>query len=134
MWIYLILVTPPAPLTVLKETCSLDSSGDHLLHLDSPILSSELQNTSNVESVESDPVPESEDLLQLDSTSVSSQDTSSFEIEFVSESEGQLDNANLSPADVFSNHMTMNCSYYKKRYQESHVCEKLCQDVHSLHI
>ena len=38
----------------------------------------------------------------MDSTSVSSQDTSSIEIEFVSESEGQLENANLLPTNVFS--------------------------------
>ena len=71
----------------LNETWFLDTSGDHLLHLDFPSLSSELQNTS---SVEPEPVPEFEDLLQLDSTSVSSQDTSSIETELVSESEGQF--------------------------------------------
>ena len=35
--------------TNLNETCSLDISCDQLLHLDSPSLSSELQNTSSVE-------------------------------------------------------------------------------------
>ena len=84
----------------LNDTCSLDISGDHLLHLDSPTLSSELHDTSSVEDFEPEPVPDSEDLLQLDSTSVSSQDTSRNENEF--ESEGQLDNANVSPTDVFS--------------------------------
>ena len=49
----------------LNETCFLDTSGDHLLYLDSPSLSSELQNASRVESVEPEPVPDSEDLLQL---------------------------------------------------------------------
>ena len=39
------------------------------------VISSELQNTSSGECVEPEPVPDSEDLLQLDSTSVSSQDT-----------------------------------------------------------
>ena len=38
--------------TTLNETCFLDTSCDHLLHLDSPSLSSELQDTSSVESVE----------------------------------------------------------------------------------
>ena len=33
--------------TNLNETCSLDTSCDHLLHLDSPSLSSELQDTSS---------------------------------------------------------------------------------------
>ena len=35
----------------LNETCSLDTSCDHLLYLDSPSLSSELQDTSSVTSV-----------------------------------------------------------------------------------
>ena len=39
-------------ITNLDVTCSLDPSCDHLLHLDSPSLSSELQVTSSVESVE----------------------------------------------------------------------------------
>ena len=37
---------------------SLDTSGDHLLHLGSPSLSPELQDTSSVESVEVEFVPE----------------------------------------------------------------------------
>ena len=93
--------------TNLNETFSLDTSCDHLLHLDSFSLPSELQDNSIVESTEPESVPDVEDLLQLDSTSVSSQDTFSIEIEFVSESEGQLDNVNLT--------MPMNCSYYKRR-------------------
>ena len=38
--------------TNLNETCYLDTSCDHLLHLDSPSLSYETQDTSSVESVE----------------------------------------------------------------------------------
>ena len=45
----------------LNDSCFLDTSGDHLPHLDSPRLSAELQNTSRVESVEPEPVPDSED-------------------------------------------------------------------------
>ena len=44
--------------TNLNETCSLDTSCDHLLHLDSPSLSSELQDTSSDESVEIEFVPD----------------------------------------------------------------------------
>ena len=73
--------------TNLNEPCSLDTSCDHLLHLDPHSLSSELQDNSIVESTEPESVPDFEDLLQLDSTIVSSQDTSSIEIEFGSESE-----------------------------------------------
>ena len=47
-------------------------------------------------------------LLQVDSTSLSSQDISSVEIGFVLESEEQLDNDNISQTDNF---LTMNCSY-----------------------
>ena len=40
-------------------------------------------------------------LLQVDSTSLSSQDTSGLEIEFVPGSEGQLVNGNITPTDAF---------------------------------
>ena len=52
--------------TNLNETFSLDTSCDNLLHLDSPNLSSELQDTSIVESIEPESVPNFEELLQLD--------------------------------------------------------------------
>ena len=77
--------------TNLNETSSLDTSCDHLSHLDSPNLSSELQGTSILDSIEPESIPDFEDLLQLDSTSVSSQDTSSIEIEFVSDPEEPLE-------------------------------------------
>ena len=63
--------------TNLDETYPLDTSCDRLFHLDSPSLSSELQDTSSVDS---------------------------DEIEFLPESEGILDHTNLSPTDVFSGH------------------------------
>ena len=71
------LSIPTSTTTKLDETYPLDTSCDHLLHLDSPSLSSELQDTSSVENVE---------------------------IEFLPESEGQQDHTNLSPTDVFSGH------------------------------
>ena len=49
--------------TNLKETFSLDTSCDHLLHLDSPSLSSELQDNAIVENIETESVPDFEDLL-----------------------------------------------------------------------
>ena len=61
----------------MDEACSLDTSCDLLHHLDSPNLSSELQDNTSVDSIE---------------------------IEFLPESEGQLDHINLSPTDVFSEH------------------------------
>ena len=68
---------PISTTTNLDELCPLDTSCDHLLHLDSPSFSSELQDNSSVDSVE---------------------------IEFLPESEGQLDHTKHSPTDVFSEH------------------------------
>ena len=128
--------------TNLNETFSLDTSCDHLLHLDSPSLSSDLQDNSIVENTETEPVPDFEDLLQLDSTCVSSQDTSSIEIEFVSEFEGQLDNANLSPTDVLSIQHDYDLSLLNQEidtpsdnlhHQDTHVCEKKDQDDLLIH-
>ena len=61
--------------TNLIETCSLDTSCDHLLHLDSPSLLSEQQDIPSVESLE---------------------------IEFVPDIEEPLKSNKLSPTDVFS--------------------------------
>ena len=61
--------------TNVNEACSLDTSCDHLLHMDYPSLSSELQDTLSVESVE---------------------------IEFVPDFEEPLEPNNFSPTDVFS--------------------------------
>ena len=61
----------------MDEACPLETSCDHLIHLDSPNLPSELQDNSSVVSVE---------------------------IEFLPESEGQLDHTNLSLTDVSSEH------------------------------
>ena len=71
------LSDPPSTATNLDETYPLDTSCDHLLHLDSPSLSSELQDNSSVDSVE---------------------------IEFLPESERKQDHTNLSPTYVFSGH------------------------------
>ena len=72
----------------LNETCSLDTSGDHLLHLDSPSLSSRLKDTSSVASVE---------------------------VEFVPDFEEPLDNNNFQQLMFSLNNMTMTCSYSIKR-------------------
>ena len=75
----------------------------------------------------------------MGSTSASSQDTSSNEVEF--ESEEQLDNANLSSTDVFSQQHDNELFLLQKEidatsdnlsHQESHACEKLGQDDSSL--
>ena len=50
--------------TNLNETCSLDTSCDHLFHLHSPSLLSDLQGTSTIESVEIEFVPYFEQLLE----------------------------------------------------------------------
>ena len=69
------LKDPTSTTTNLDEACPLDTCCDHLLHLDSPSLSSEPQNNSSVDSVE---------------------------IELLPESEGKLDHTYHSPTDVFS--------------------------------
>ena len=71
------LKDPISTTTNLDEACPLDTSCDHLLHLDSPSLSSEPQDNSSVDSVE---------------------------IELLHESEGKLDHTYHSQTDVFSEH------------------------------
>ena len=74
----------------LNETCHVNTSCDHLLHLDPPSTSSELQGNSIVGSTEPESIHDLEGLHQLDSTSVSSLNTSSIETEFLPEFEGQI--------------------------------------------
>ena len=71
------LKDPISTATNLDEAYILDTLCDHLHHLDSPSLSSELQDNSSVDRIE---------------------------IEFLPESEGQLDHTILSPTDVVSEH------------------------------
>ena len=101
--------------TNLNETCSLDTSCDHLLHLDSPSLSSELQETSSVESVE---------------------------IEFVPDFEEPLESNNFSPIDVFSVQHDYDLFLLNQEidtpsdnlnHQNTHVCEKQGQDDFLIH-
>ena len=119
--------------TNLNETFSLDTSCDHLLHLDSPSLSSELQDNSIIKNAETESVPDFEDLLQLDSTSVSSQDTSSIEIEFVSDPKEALESKKFSPTDVISIQHDYDLSLLNQEintpsdnlhHQDTDVCEK----------
>ena len=89
----------------MDVTCSLDTSCDHLLHLDSPIHSSELQDTSSVESAE---------------------------IEFIDELEEPLENNKLPPTDVFLEHhdydlfslnQEINTPSDNLNHHDTHVCE-----------
>ena len=96
---------PISTTTNLDEACPLDTSCDHLIHLDSPSLSSEQQDNSSVDSVE---------------------------IEFLPESEGQLDHTYLSPTDVFSEHHDYELFLLQKEFDapndnpnhyDIHTCE-----------
>ena len=58
MWLH--LKDPISTTTNLDEACPLDTSCDLLPHLDSPSLSSELQDNSSVVSVDIELLPESE--------------------------------------------------------------------------
>ena len=94
-------------ITNLDVTCSLDSSCDHLLHLDSPSHSSEPQDISSAESVE---------------------------IEFIDESEEPLEINKPSPTDVFSSYHEYDLFLLNQEIdtpsdnlnsQNTHVCENL---------
>ena len=64
-----LLSDPTSTTTNLDETCLLDTLCDHMLHFDSPSLSSEPQDTSSVDSDEIGFLPEFEG--QLDHTNLS---------------------------------------------------------------
>ena len=104
------LSDPTSTTTNLDETYPLDTSCDHLLHLDSPSLSSELQDTSSVENVE---------------------------IEFLPESEGQQDHTNHSSTDVFCGcelfllQKEIDAPNGNVNHQDTHICEN--QDYILIH-
>ena len=65
-----------------------------------------------------------------------------LKFEFVSESEGELDNANLSPTDILLEHhdyelfllqKEIDAPYDNLSHQETHVCEKQGQDEFLIH-
>ena len=116
----------------------MNTSYDHQFHLDHPSISSELQDHSIVVNAEIMSTLDSEDLLQLDSISVSTQVTCSIESEFLPEFEGQLDHTNLSPTDVFSGHYNYELFLLQKKmdvphdnitHEDTHVYEEQDQDV-----
>ena len=90
--------------TPLNKTCLSNTSCDHQLHLDHPNISPELQDHSIVGSAEPKSILDFEDLLWLDSISVSSQVTCNIETEFLPEFKRQLGDTYLSPTGVFSGH------------------------------
>ena len=106
--------------TLVNKTCPVNTSCGHLAHLDHPNISSELTDNSTVGSTEPESFLDSEDLLQLDSISVSSQVTRSFETEFLPEFEGQLDHTNLSPTDFFSGHYDYELLLLQKEIDAPH--------------
>ena len=78
----------------------------------------------------------------MDSTSVSSQDTSSIEIEFVSDPEEPLESNKSSPNDVFSIQHDYDLSVLNEEidtpshnlhHQDTHVYEKQDQDDFLIH-
>ena len=110
----------------VKKPCPVNTSCDHLPHLDHHSTSLEPQDHSIVGSTEPESILESEDLLQLDSISVSSLDTYSIETE-----------TNLSPTDVFSglhdNEMFLlqkeiDAPHANLNHHVPHACEEKEQD------
>ena len=99
------LEDPISTTTNLDEAYPLDTLCELLPILESPSLSSELQDYSSLDSVE---------------------------IEFLPESEGQLDHTNFSPTDVFSEHHDYNLFLLQKEFDapndnpnhyDIHTCE-----------
>ena len=86
--------------TSTNNTCLLNTSCDHQLHLDHPNTSPELQDHSIVGSAELEFILDSEDLLLLDPISVSPQATCNFDTESLPEFKGQLDDTNQKPTDT----------------------------------
>ena len=101
--------------TNLNETCSLDTSCDHLLHLDSTSLSSELQHNSIAESTEPESVPDFEDLLQLDSTVSHLKTHPALKLNLFLNLKDNWTMPTFHQQMFSLNTMTMNCSYYKRR-------------------
>ena len=95
--------------TPVKKPCPVNTSCDHLPHLDHSSTSLEPQDHSIVGSTETESILESEDLLQLDSISVSSQATCSIETE-----------TNPSPRDVFSEHHNYEMFLLQKEIDAPH--------------
>ena len=113
--------------TPVKKPFHVNTSCDHLPHLDHSSTSLEPQDHSIVGSTETESILESEDLLQLDSISVSSQATCSIEIE-----------TNPSPRDVFSEHHDYEMFLLQKEidaphanlnHHVPHACEEQDQDT-----
>ena len=124
--------------TLVNKTSPINPSCDHLPHLDHPNILSGLTDNSTAGSTEPESILDSEDLLQLDSISVSSQATCSIENEFLLEFEGQLDHTNLSPTYVFSGHYDYELFLPQKEidaphdnisHEDTHVYEEQDQDV-----
>ena len=106
----------------LVESSTLSVSDDHLLHLDTASLSSELQTNSSVDCVNSS--------------------VGFVEIEFLADSEGQLGHANHSPADVFNEHhdyelfllqKKIDAPYDNLSHQDTQVCEEQDQEDIFIH-
>ena len=95
--------------TPVKKPFPVNTSCDHLPHLDHPSTSLEPQDHSIVGSAEPESILESEDLLQLDSISVSPQATCSIQT-----------GTNLSPADVFSGHHDYEMFFLQKEIDAAH--------------
>ena len=124
--------------TLVNKTCPVNTSCDHLPHLDHPNITSELTDDLTIGSTEPESILDSEDLLQLDSISVSSQATCSIETEFLPEFARQFDDTNLSPTDVFSGHHDyemfllqeeIDTPHDNLNHHVLHACEEQDQDV-----
>ena len=118
--------------TSMNKTCLLNTSYDHQLHLDHPSTSPELQDHSIVGSVEPESIRDSEDLLQLDSISVSSQlkPQATLKLNFFLNSRDNWMTPTYHQQMFSLGTMTMKCSYYKKRLMH-HMTISIIMDLKS---
>ena len=101
--------------THLNKTSSLDTSCDHLLHLDTLSLSSELQDTSSVESVEIEFVPDFEEPLESNNFSL----TDIISVQY--------------DHDLFLLNQEIDTPSDHLNHPDIHVCEKQGQDKFLIH-
>ena len=102
------LEDPISTTTNLDEACPLDTSCDHLLHLDSPSLSPELQYNSSVDSVDTWIHPVFH--LNYNTTQV----LIVLKLSFFLNQKGNWIIPSIHQQIFSLNTMTMNCSYYKR--------------------
>ena len=101
--------------TLVKKTCPVNTSCDHLPHLDHPSTSPEPQDHSIIGSAELESILDSEDLLQLDSIVSYLKQHAALKLNFFLNSRDNWMTPTYHQQMFSLGTMIMNCSYYKRR-------------------